>query len=443
MALPDSADQPRSSPWRDRWPGIVSALLLTLAFPPFNLRPLVFLAFVPWLIALRGQTARGAVRSGYTFGLVFMLAQLQWLQVLTHRWTHSLALSLIPWLGAALVTALFFALAGCLMRLCWVAGRPWLIPLVWAGVEVLRSYAPGIGFPWGLTALPLTPYPAIIQPAALGTVFLISAWVLLVNVIAARLVARESVARLWPAALIAVAMPLLSALWYARPIEGLPVLVAVGQPGLDLAFGEPVMTAVQAQASVLALSDEARQSGAAFLLLPEGMAASSDGEPPVGVPIGRVPVVFGARRGSRPAHQSVFAYDGHWSYADKTRLVIFGEYVPGRGVLPLLDSFNLPNDDLIPGSEIRTLDVAGIRLGPMICFEALFPDIAYRQARNDGRGRLLAQAPLRARSCLAVEAVLPSGPQTFPFLPAFPWIAVASCLVVPVFARRRPGATQA
>jgi apolipoprotein N-acyltransferase len=94
-----------------------------------------------------------------------------------------------------------------------------------------------------------------------------------------------------------------------------------------------------------------------------------------------LPVIFGGKRGTGPIYQTAFAYDGAWSYADKTRLVIFGEYVPFRN-LPLIGSFNLAPVDIQPGSEVKALQVGTLRVGPLICFEALFPDLARKQKAN-------------------------------------------------------------
>jgi len=50
--------------------------------------------------------------------------------------------------------------------------------------------------------------------------------------------------------------------------------------------------------------------------------------------------------------------------------------VPGRNFLPFLDKFNLPSGDLKESKELKTMDVKGIRVGALLCFEGLFPDLA-------------------------------------------------------------------
>jgi apolipoprotein N-acyltransferase len=61
--------------------------------------------------------------------------------------------------------------------------------------------------------------------------------------------------------------------------------------------------------------------------------------------------------------------------------VIFGEYVPFRDQLSFLSSFNLPSGDLRPGDKIELIESGEIKIGPSICFEALFPDIAMQHSK--------------------------------------------------------------
>ena len=366
------------------WPIAASALLMLAAFPPFNLGLLVFVALVPWVISLQKATGWGSVRSGFLFGILYMLGQMTWLQPLTVRWTGSDALSLLPLVLAPLVTAPFFAILGWLMRECWRREWPWLIPVVWAGVEVLRSYTPGLAFPWGLASTPLYPYPILIQWAAIGSVFLVSSFVLLANVLVALLVMGKGFMAVRSYGIALVVMIAFTVLRYSNPLPGTKTPITIGQLGIDLAFGNKDEIRQRLGPTIELFRGAALANKSKLLVLPEGLIKAGDAMPPP-VPFGvqgNVNLIFGGQRGTGPYYQSAFAYDGEWKVVDKTRLVVFGEYVPAREYLPFLDAFRLPAGDLSPGEKVSAVKVGDLEVGPLLCFEALFPDVALAQARK-------------------------------------------------------------
>jgi apolipoprotein N-acyltransferase len=377
---------------RKAFPIFGSVVLLSLAFPPADLSLLVLVALAPWFATLRDTDSRGAKRSGYLFGLLYFLFQMYWLVPFVGKWTGNTLLACVPWIAAAAIAGLYYLWAGWLVHRCWVMRAPWAIPLVWAGVEGFRSYVIGVAFPWGIIAVPLWPHPMFVQHAAWGTVYFVSATVALVNVLLASFI--------WPSkdkelqlslrtsvnyASFLLAIVLLSALRFTSPQSGTEKVYSVGQTGVDMAFGDPKTQQEDLQVAVDVITAFATSQGAEVVVFPEGVATRSASLPPIGPvhPTGDLAVLFGGNRveGDR-VHQTAYAYDGEWKYADKTRLVIFGEYVPFRSALPFLQSFDLPSGDLTPGDELVTLEVDGVKTGQMLCFEGMFPDLAERHCRN-------------------------------------------------------------
>ena len=366
---------PRKLPWGP----VLSAVLLALAFA--GAWPLVFVALVPWLLSLRDTTARQAWNRGYAFGLLFSLSQLWWLGALAYKWTGSALLGLVPWLLASLLSAVYYGLLGRLVRSCHGLGAAWAIPLAWAGMEVFRSYIPVLAFPWALLGEPLVGTPAI-GLAWWGTIYLASAAVVTVNVALVRRSRRGLAATVGAAGLALV-------WWNVRtrplPFEESGATVAAGQPGIDMSVPDDGAE-WKVGPAVDALTAEAAKAGAAILVLPEGITRGGATIPPhtdFKIPH-RPALVFGGQRGLGPTFQSAFGVaDGRWSVADKTRLVIFGEFVPGRDLLPFLGAFHLPTGDLSAGEKLEQLRFGTWRVGPLVCFEALFPDLGLRQARLD------------------------------------------------------------
>lgn len=98
-----------------------------------------------------------------------------------------------------------------------------------------------------------------------------------------------------------------------------------------------------------------------------------------------VPVAFGAPGKGGPGESGY--YNRLWlqtpdaaprqSY-DKTHLVPFGEYVPLRLPLPFIEYFT-QGLDFIPGKNSSPLTSGDLALGALICYEAIFPDIARKR----------------------------------------------------------------
>jgi len=369
---------------RNLIPPLLSAILFQITFPPLNFWLLTFVCLIPWMLQLRAGTLKQAFWRSYFMGFLIVLAQMAWLQSFVNRWTANLPLSLVPWIICGFLGAFYFALAGILIRAALFRRWWWAIPLVWAGIEIFRSYVPGLAFPWFILATPLWRVPAIDQWAFIGTIYFVSAWVCLVNLVLASWIAAWKGRALRWSLVVALVMPLLSLLWYARPIVGDAKRVIAGQPGYDMAFGDQQLLNYELSNRVAALISRARDLHADLLVLPEGM--SDSGEFPPVTPFGLsndVPILFGGRRGTAPQYQTAFAYDhGKWTYSDKSRLVVFGEYVPGRDYIPFLGSFKVPAGDLRAAEKVSAVNVAGMKVGPLICFEALFWDVAHAQSEN-------------------------------------------------------------
>ena len=463
---------------RPSYLALASALLCLGAFAPFNAVPLLFVCLAPLLIRL-GEPGVRSFRCGYGFGIVFGLGQFFWLTQLAYRWTGSFVLALVPLVLATVLYAIYFGLIGWLVQRCWLLRMPWLIPLVWAGVEAFRSYIPVLAFPWGLLASPLWHYPALMQSAHWLTIFGSSAFVVLVNTALAVWYRERSFAAVRPliAGIAVVALVPVAAEWI--PVNTTPLRVTAGQPGVDLAFGDPKPNKLAVEFNVAQIQEQARNEKSQLLVLPEGLIHTPSTMPPK-IPFtvsSSLPIVFGGQRGDEPAYQSAFAYDGAWSVADKTRLVIFGEFVPGRNVIPFLDQFHLPTGDISAGTRVSSLTVNQTIVGPLVCFEGLFPDLGYRQTLNgaqvlavmsmddwfmgsnapdqlragsvwravetgrpviraastgfslivDRFGNVLGDAPTQTTSAITREIQITSGGAPW-WLPVFPLLSVAVCL---------------
>lgn len=494
---------------------LLTGLLFNLAFPPYNLGLLVFIALVPWFLSLRRlSNGKQAFRSGYFLGFLIWGVQMWWVVTLTGRWVGNATLGLIPLLIACILGSLYFGLLGVVIYRSTVKGWLWAIPILWTGIEMFRSFIPQLGYPYFLISTPLWPFPWLTQSAFVGTQYLVSCWVVAINVLAFIAMARAEkpapeASYSFPAArkmLIPVILIFAGSLLRSiQPVLGEPHKLTAGQPGVDLAFSNAEDEMTGLTKSVAQLYAEARNARSELLVLPEGIAEATNDDPPMAEFIleNSPPVLFGGKRhvltgsipptqdkkrGSEPIYQSAFGYDGNWNHADKARLVVFGEFVPFRGILPGLDSFKLPTGDLTPAEKTQAIKVGGFTVGPLVCFEGLFFDVAQKQVENgaqflaviaiddwymgsgapdhlrassvwravetglpmvragglgysmivDQRGRLLREAELGKTEALTATLYIESKPANSPLRPLIAWSFLAALPVLSALVWKRP-----
>jgi len=401
-------------PWAGRGgAGALSGILCALAMPPFPLWPLAFVGLVPLarVIVAPGATRDVAVRNGLAFGVVFYGIQLHWVPPTLH--------GLVP-AGAVTGVLAILILAGvaggqavALRHLAIRSGIPVVValPLVWVGFEAILVRAGPLAFPWLPLGLSLGSTPAIAGIAELGGVALLTAWVVVVNgALAALSPGGSSLAGFearWGGRILAVlAMAGLvvgPAAWGAWRVSALPMeelppvqLVQIG-PSRDLLLDpgrrdEAVRAAIEQVVSG-SVPTGAERSGPG---MPESAARvrSSGDESPVLIILPEAP--FSARWD--PEVERFFA---ELAVGRETPILV-GSHVRGGPVADggagqggqddLFNALVLLGPDhstetvhlkgrLVPGVERpgltsggpgEVIELAGLRMGFLVCFEAAF-----------------------------------------------------------------------
>ena len=322
------------------------------------------------------------------FGLFFFSYQMFWLVPFVGRWTGNMALGVIPLAIVLAVHLPYFILLAWMTQRAYALGRGWLVPLIWASVEAIRIFIPIIAIPTGFIALPLWVIPELTQSAAYGTIVLTGALVAWVNSLISDLFEgippRVAIAQVS----IILFLFMMSVVRWSAPNLGPKQTFSIGQLGVDLAFGDQNTEPQRVREAMREIAAMAQLQKAGLLILPEGMMRSREMEPQIpdfDVPIG-IPYIYGLQRGFAPAYQSSGAFDGKtFQFSDKARLVAFGEYVPLRDVLGFASSFNLPQGDLHPTQKLTVLNFPKYKIAPILCFEAMFPDIAIHKVNMGGQ----------------------------------------------------------
>jgi apolipoprotein N-acyltransferase len=370
--------------------------LVGLAFAPHDQFELMPVGIAVLLLLVRDRGGRAGLFLGWSFGVGFMLVLLPWLRVIGYD----------AWIVLSIIEGLFYGLMGLswswMMRYRW---WPIAVPTTWVGAELLRSSVPFGGLPWGRLAYGLVETP-VDRYGRLGGSGLVAFVVVLVValVVDAALTRRAPGWRLAGAAA-AVALVLGS---FALPV-GLAgrtgsVTVAAVQgnvPGqgleVDAEQRAVVHNHVQATEAFAAKVRAGTVPRPRFVVWPEN---SSDidpfANPAVYAEIDRavkdvgVPVLVGAvLNGPDPKHvQNVGIVwsprTGPGQRYVKQHLVPFGEYIPFRDLLTkFIHRLDQIPRDFAPGHRVGRLDVAGVPIGDLMCFEVAYDGLV-RNIVNDG-----------------------------------------------------------
>lgn len=361
---------------------IWSAILVSLAFPPVNLFLLVFVGLAPMLRTLTEVTPKQAFWIGWRYGYVFLFIQLIWLGQFVTNWTQMPLLGIVIVMIAPLVFAWLYGLFAMAAQRAWAVNRPWTIPLAWMLVEFVMGRFGPLAFPWSPLGLPLANMSSLIQLASYGQIGILSAWAALGSVVLVVMALHENPQIAARYLVVFLGLLVFSFALELRPIEGQKKLLAAAQPGVNVAFGDQTVAQVKLAEACRDLYLQAKFRRVDLVVFPERIAEGGRSLPPL-MPFEatpNIPVVFGGNRigADGRAYQTAYSNAPQWSSTDKTQLVIFGEYVPFRSLLPA--SLKLPQGDLTPGTKVEIIQAGKLKVGPQLCFEALFPHVGYEQA---------------------------------------------------------------
>jgi len=404
---------------------VLSALLLILSFPDFNLWPLAWVGLVPLLVAIaRAARARQAFVLGWLAGALFFYGSCWWL---THSMIHygglprPLAYALL--VPVVLIVGLFPAtFASLLAQLCarWGVYALLAAPPLWAASEWARLGA--TGQLWNAIGYSQAFHPALIQPATWGGVYAVGFLLVAVNAAAAIVLLRRTARSFNLATLVLIAVGLV---FFLETVSGFPsfdvepeaeaVVIAL-QPNVSVNFErslEETATLVNRHLTMStdALREWERQTGGDDRRDDSQSSQSNDGSTRA-QPIPRVvvwpesPMNFAYAKDAEfqtlvgqfaraertnvifnslepaPAggayNSAVLVNEAGRLVAqyDKIRLLPFGEYVPLPRWFPPAWLVSGIVGDFTPGANYTLLPIGETRVGVFICFESAFPSIA-------------------------------------------------------------------
>lgn len=389
----------RFARWRTVAAAVLSGVLYALAFPPYELPLLAPLALVPWIAALATEEKRwrGLV-SGVVFAYAYWCVSIPWIvYVVTTFGGQSRAMGVLSLGILAAILAQWPAIVGWAVVAVAPAGsrlRLAVFPVLWLAVEHARANVYG-GFPWNLTAEALYRHPVWLQTAGWFGSYGVGFLVVSASALVATAALFKSGRALAAAAALVLVVGVIGAVRLARPADpaAKAVTVALLQPNISQA----------------ARLDEARAAENYAAILGQIRAAASEKPDLVVVPESAFPVYWELSRSLRRDLTEVvescrcsilfndvdLETDEHYYNVArlltpaglagpyrKVHLVPFGEYVPLPGIFFFVRQVSTEIGEFTAAAEPAVLDSAPWRIGTGVCYEILYPVLAWKQVRS-------------------------------------------------------------
>ncbi len=387
---------------------ILSGLLLTLSFPNLDADFLVWFALVPLFFSIRGVTTKRAFYLGFLAGFVHFLTLIYWIYYVIQYYGG------LPWYFAAFsllclvgYLALFPGVFCYIVTYVTRSSKLPLIavaPVVWVALELVRSYFLS-GFPWELLGESLYRRTLLIQPAAVTGVYGLSLVIVAINTALYEIVfpEHEGKSRFFNASTVTAACLFAWLPFYGmvrlheapHPRKTIPVALVQGnidqtvkwdplfqQETLDIYFNMTAEALEKEPALVVwpettlpflferdkPLADQVREfvkgAGVSFVL--GSPAVETEGKE---IEYRNRAFLLG------PDGSTLGKYD-------KSHLVPYGEYVPLKWMFPFFRKLIVAAGNFTPGPSGKVLSSPEFTLGPLICYESIFPEISRAEVRN-------------------------------------------------------------
>ncbi len=389
---------------------LLSGLLLFFSSPgPMGNGILAWVALIPLLWASNKVTQKRAACLGLVTGLVYYTLLLSWILIVLGTYGH---LSLWVSIPALLLLSLYMSLYTALFSagLSWSAGTVpglWAAPVLWVALDFVRSRLFS-GFPWQDLAYSQYNSPILIQSADLvghhGITFLI----VLVNGIIFAIFSflfqkKGATTRLiLPAVLLVGAAFSYSFLRYNQMAEVVnsadTITVAVIQGNINQDQKWVPSLQKNTVRSYLRLSESAiSEQKIDMVVWPEtampfypmesrlfsGLVDRLAKKNGIFILTGAPHREFSPDPASTRYFNSAFLITDTGDVTgryDKQHLVPFGEYIPLKNILPLPGPLVETIGDFTPGTFREPISCRNAKIGVLICYESIFPELVRVQA---------------------------------------------------------------
>jgi apolipoprotein N-acyltransferase len=406
FGLPDFAGLKK----RDYFLALISGCLLAAAFPKPGLYILAWFAFVPLLLACGRKSAGKAFKLGLLTGIVAYGGILYWINIVVTTYGKlPPVVSFIIFMILVIYLALYVGIFMFLVRKGEEKGIPVILsfPVLWVALEYLRSFLL-TGFPWASLGYSQYNVLPLIQIADVTGVYGVSFLIALANAVLYELtrwvVKKERSSH--PGRGVAIFLILFTAtvvygyIKLDRAENGTRVRVALVQGNIDQSIKWDPAHQEATVAIYERLTRLAAASGVDLVVWPESavplylqdnetylsrikrLAASIKADMIVGSP------AYDIEGGVIRYRNSAFLItpqSGIVARSDKVHLVPFGEYVPLAKLLPFVHKLVVGVGDFSPGERTVPLSTDKGKIGVLVCFEGIFPELSRNYVQAGSR----------------------------------------------------------
>lgn len=373
------------------------ALLLALAFPRAGLWAAAPIGAAALFLAWEGASWKRSFALGWFVGWIFFTISFWWWSTTIVTAVGSLAYVAV--VIASGIEAFAIAAAGALSALARARCRPALAPLgtalAFATMEWLRSIGP-IGVPFAQLGYTQADSFARVFAAYVGT-----NGVTLILCIFGAYAADAIASRTWrrfayALAFIAIAWIAAWFAWPARTLASPTIPVAAIQGNIAQSLKWQPGSLQEAVSRYTTLTRTAAHAHPALIVWPETVIATYHAG------LNNDPALMGGFTAlARDTHATIVAggidlrenryYNGLFFFTpiglegiyDKHQLVPFAEHFPGEAFLWWLPYISQLNGDFAEGTGSAVYQsAAGLNVGPLICWESAFGDLAFNEVRD-------------------------------------------------------------
>ena len=394
---------------------LAAGISMSLAFPPLQSGFLAYVTLVPFFFLLENKTFGESFKWGYITGFFHCATMLYWINWVT----------VVGGVAAILYLPLYFSLFALVFH--FLRSRIgdkviFFAPFLWVGMEYLRSLSE-FGFPWTTLGYSQSYYTVLIQYASITSVFGVSFWIVLINVLVYQLIKKRKNHKAVVIYALSILLLFILPLLYGKMVmrEIIPsdpsLRVALVQGNIDPREKWNNDSRDVSFDTYERLTYEIAKENPDCIIWPETatpcylryqgsyLQRVRDQIDSLGIPlITGTPDFFYQKDGSYKTYNSVFLLlpnDISIQYYAKIKLVPFGERVPYQDAFPfiyiktLLDYlelgqgdwsvgqketvFQLPmkqNDGIseIESAELKKIRNSELKFSVAICYESVFND---------------------------------------------------------------------